>query len=173
MSITVSDVALKLRYLMHDTDMKEISAPQMLSLLDDTFKMVNIELAKVSNRLPAKQAATLTMVNGSAALPSNFYKPIAIDCDNTATYYTILGNSIYTDGSTVEIIYYAEFDEVTSLTDTFDISANYIPVIARLAKAVAEDDIEKMEFYCNKVRSLGIKRDRVQTKYSMPFTVLD
>ncbi len=172
MSITVQQVALKLRYLMNDMDMKEVSAPQMLNLMDDLFKTVNTELAKVGSRITVKMGTALTVTDGQAELPSNFYRIISLDYGDTGTYYTIIGNIVYTDGDSIDLLYYGVFDSVDSLEDTFDLPDNYLPILSRLAKTMIEDDVQKQEFYLGKIRGMAVRASRAGTEYPMQFRVV-
>jgi len=154
--LTASQLFVELRYELNDQNRIRYSDYQLLSVLNATLRIINIALNNLFSPIIVT-AGTVALTSGVGSLPTDFQSivtalvdeteltPVTLKTTPTNEEYKIMGTSLYSTNSSVDIIYRKRFATLTAVSDTIPLDDDFIELIKRYMKIYLKNDMTNMD----------------------------
>lgn len=156
--MTVKELLNYVRYQINDVDKVEYSDTELIGYVNEGLRFISNELIRLSSPLLLKKT-TLELTDGEADLPSDFIKEEAVlnsQGQALKSYppsypidqygYKILGNKLYSNNTSVDLIYYASYSSVSTLDSILPIPDYMVSLLREIVIFLA---LNRNEFSLN------------------------
>ena len=147
--MTVDELLQEVRYQIHDTDKVEYTDSELISYVNDALRFISNELIRCGSALLLKRTS-LSLTDGQAGLPADFVKEQAVldsqgyvlqslaPSEPVSRYgYKIVGSTIYSDNSTLELYYFASFPSVSALNEDVPVPDYMLSLVKQIVVFLA------------------------------------
>lgn len=192
--MTVQELLINVRYQINDTDAIEYSDAELISYVNEALRWISNVLISLSCPLLLKKVE-LTLTDGQASLPDDFVKDRAVtavingietvleskppELGYDKYSYTIVGSTLYSDNDSVNLLYYAPYSSVASLTDELLIPDSITNLLQQIVVFLAlnrnefNTSVEQalMQNFYSQVALIASQLGNGQVEPNLPWTV--
>ncbi|QDR80229.1 hypothetical protein [Sporomusa termitida] len=181
--MTVDQLLNKARFKLGDTYKAKISDYSLLDALESVLTLVSTALDSITSNLLVKRIA-VPLVAGVGELPADFQSLVAVEDGWRHAplnrkpgrgEYQLLGNQIYADAATVNILYKRHL-KVTSISDSVPLPDAFTELIIQFMQLILDDPASKsndelLSMIAPEVYRLAAGRERTELRQNLIFKV--
>jgi len=190
--LTGTELFTELRYELKDQNKIRFSDYQLKYALNTTIRIISNALANLHSPMLAT-AATIAMTSGIGTLPTDYQsiisvvinpglyteidlKPVTLKTTPTNEQYKIMNNSIYSNNSSVDIIYRTRLNAITDTSAELPLNDDFVELIKKYMKAILLDNASTTDLsFTNSisadVAALVTGREYTYIERELPFMI--